>query len=62
MDVDVDSKPPREHELSSSFAKTIPIKTDPGYKNPDPQERISKFICYFIRMAPAERMPRPHTQ
>ena len=61
MDVDVDSRPPREHEFSFSFPKATCHQNDPGYGNPGPRERILSLAAALSNGA-AERMPRPRTQ
>jgi hypothetical protein len=58
MDVDVDSRPPREHEFSFSFPEATCHQNDPGYGNPGPWERISSLAAALSNGA-AERMPRP---
>jgi hypothetical protein len=55
MDVDVDSRPPREHEFSFSFPKATCHQNDPGYANPGPRERISSLAAALSNGA-AERM------
>jgi hypothetical protein len=51
MDVDVDSKPPREHEFSSSLAKATSHQNGPGLQKPGSSRKNFKFSCCFDRMA-----------
>jgi hypothetical protein len=47
-----------EHDFSFSFAKATKTRV----AETRVLKKNFKVICYFIRMALDERMPRPHTQ
>jgi hypothetical protein len=51
MDLNLDSKPPREHEFSSSFPKATSGQNGSGLQKPGSSRKHFKFSSCFNRMA-----------